>query len=161
VGRRKWRKLEIRKAKEEDGNGKKCGLWNADCGMFPKAAVTHNVAGGEAGLSNAKQRLGLSNAETRGQPPTREAMASQGGRRAGIVERESDETTRPRTTGPRRPRRVIGKQNCRAGASPADPSNGKRERLPYKSVIYGPILIAHASGGASFSAVSIETKRPF
>ena len=26
-------------------------------------------------------------------------------------------------------------QNCRAGASPADPSNGKRERLPYKSVI--------------------------
>src|SRR4029077_14238485 len=31
-------------------------------------------------------------------------------------------------------RRVIGK-NCRAGASPADPSNGKRERLPYKSVI--------------------------
>ena len=105
--------------------------------MFPKAAVTHNVAGGEAGLSNAKQRLGLSNAETRGQPPTREAMASQGGRRAGIVERESDETTRPRTTGPRRPRRVIGKQNCRAGASPADPSNGKREHLPYKSVVGG------------------------
>ena len=31
-------------------------------------------------------------------------------------------------------RRVIGK-NCRAGASPADPSNGKRERLPYKSVV--------------------------
>ena len=26
-------------------------------------------------------------------------------------------------------------KNCRAGASPADPSNGKRERLPYKSVI--------------------------
>ena len=26
-------------------------------------------------------------------------------------------------------------QNCRAGASPADPWNGKRERLPYKSVI--------------------------
>ena len=25
--------------------------------------------------------------------------------------------------------------NCRAGASPADPSNGKRERLPYKSVV--------------------------
>ena len=29
---------------------------------------------------------------------------------------------------------VIGYQvsNCRAGASPADPWNGKRERLPYK-----------------------------
>ena len=26
-------------------------------------------------------------------------------------------------------------QNCRAGASRADPWNGKRERLPYKSVI--------------------------
>jgi len=26
-------------------------------------------------------------------------------------------------------------QHCRAGASPADPWNGKRERLPYKSVI--------------------------
>ena len=26
-------------------------------------------------------------------------------------------------------------QNCRAGASPADLWNGKRERLPYKSVI--------------------------
>src|SRR5205814_718637 len=25
--------------------------------------------------------------------------------------------------------------DCRAGASPADPSNGKRERLPYKSVV--------------------------
>jgi len=30
VGRRKWRELEIRKAKVEDGNGKKCGLRNAD-----------------------------------------------------------------------------------------------------------------------------------
>jgi len=25
--------------------------------------------------------------------------------------------------------------NCRAGASPADPSNGKRERLPYNSAL--------------------------
>ena len=30
--------------------------------------------------------------------------------------------------------------NCRAGASPADPWNGKRERLPYKSVVRGQIL---------------------
>jgi len=34
-------------------------------------------------------------------------------------------------------RRIVGYRlkNCRAGASPADPSNGKRERLPYKSVV--------------------------
>src|SRR6476646_5455465 len=46
-------------------------------------------------------------------------------------------------------RRVIGK-NCRAGASPADPSNGKRERLPYKSVIRGQLtVLSYLSPGKS------------
>jgi len=30
-------------------------------------------------------------------------------------------------------------ENCKAGASPTDPGNGKRERLPYKIPLSIPI----------------------